>query len=254
MTDELAGIIAKSVKQVFGLEKRIILTRTSEKFGDFSTNIAMQLSGEVNKPPQEIANLIIEDLRPQADISDANVAGPGFINLKVSDDFLSRFLVPKPQNEINQTILLEYSCPNAFKELHTGHLYQTLIGDAMSRIYEHQGYKVYRTSFGGDVGLHAAKCMWGILKALGGEKPEGLESQTNRPAWIAEAYVNGSSAYENDEVAKSEIDTLNKRIYEMVGSGDQESDFARIFYTARQWSYDYFDLFYKEIGAETFDG
>jgi arginyl-tRNA synthetase len=152
-------------------------------------------------------------------------------------------------------ILLEYSCPNPFKEVHTGHMYQTFLGDALGRMYERAGTKVFRANFGGDVGLHVGKAMWGILQELGGEYPEKLDNieEIGRPAYLGRAYVAGSSAYEADEEAKLEITTLNKKVYQLHADSDHESAFARIYWTCRQWSYDYFTTLYARIGAEPFD-
>ncbi len=254
MLERLTDITANAINELYGQAVEPVFTRTAEEHGDFATNVAMKLAGSLSKNPREIAESVAEILRNNSDIADASVAGPGFINVRIADRLLIENLgVTSTIGSEPSTVLLEYSCPNAFKELHTGHLYQTLVGDAMARVYEAVGDKVVRTSFGGDVGLHAAKCMWGILHALGGEKPENLDEISERANWIAKAYVHGSKVYEEDETAKAEIDELNKRIYAMFGSGDTESAFAKIFFICRQWSYEYFDEFYNSIGAHTFD-
>lgn len=252
MISEIQDGLGRIIDQKFGQKVDINLVRTDEQFGDFACNVAMQLAGALGKNPREIAEAIASELGALESVKSAEVAGPGFINIQLNDQRIySGMFWQKPQ--INRTVLLEYSCPNAFKELHTGHLYQTLIGDSMGRIYEFCGAKVIRTSFGGDVGLHAAKCMWGILQALGDENPDKLTEVGDRPAWISKAYVTGSRAYEENESAKSEIDVLNKEIYDLFESGDQESSFAKIYFTTRQWSYDYFDDFYESINAQGFD-
>jgi arginyl-tRNA synthetase len=252
MTDEIRSLVKDFALREFGQDISPVFVRTDETHGDFSCNVAMQLAGKLGKSPREIAEVVAEELQKSDDVKEVNIAGPGFINIRLNDEAVYRGMnMDKPKYD--QTILIEYSCPNAFKELHTGHLYQTLIGDSMGRIYEAFGAKVIRTSFGGDVGLHAAKCMWGILQALGGENPDKLTEVADRPGWISGVYVNGSKAYEQDETAKSEIDGLNRKIYDLFESGDKTSDFAKIYYTARQWSYDYFDQFYESIGAKAFD-
>jgi arginyl-tRNA synthetase len=62
-----------------------------------------------------------------------------------------------------RTIVTEYSDPNPFKVLHVGHLYTSVIGDAISNIIENAGGQVHRVNFGGDVGLHVGKTMWAII-------------------------------------------------------------------------------------------
>jgi arginyl-tRNA synthetase len=114
---------------------------------------------------------------------------------------------------------------------------------------------VHRTNFGGDVGLHVARAMWAILQNLGGENPDSLSGieQGSRASYISARYVEGSTAYEGSADAKIEIDAINKRIYALHASGDTQSAFARIYFTCRQWSKDYFVDFYKQIQVTEFE-
>ena len=66
---------------------------------------------------------------------------------------------------------------------------------------------------------------------------------------MATCYVNGTNAYEDDEAAKHEITILNKRVYQLHGTEERDSSFAQIYWTCRQWSYDYFAAFYERIGT-----
>jgi arginyl-tRNA synthetase len=118
------------------------------------------------------------------------------------------------------------------------------------------GANLQRTSFGGDVGLHVAKCLWGMVDTLGGEHPEKLDMIVEadsfaRSRWISSCYVRGAKAYEEQPDVKAEIDELNKTIYGFHGNNDHESPLARMYWTTRQWSFDYFDAFYKLINVET---
>ncbi len=252
MTGELQELVQSFVKTEFGVDQIVVFLRSDESHGDFSCNIAMQIAGKVGRSPREVAEKIVQHIQESNLAKSVDIAGPGFINVTLSDDTIYKGIYWQKPN-IDQTVLLEYSCPNAFKELHTGHLYQTLIGDSMGRVYEFCGSRVVRTSFGGDVGLHAAKCLWGMIQELGGENPDKLDEVTDRATWISQAYVNGSKAYEENEVAKPQIDQINQQIYQLFESGDQDSNFAKIYFITRQWSYDYFDNFYLSINAHSFD-
>lgn len=254
MQEKIISALQAIAKDLFSVDVEPVLTRPDEQFGDFATNIAMQITKQAGKPPREVAEAIVAKLADVEGVARATIAGPGFINIRITDALLLEALQHQGSHQhAGLKVLLEYSCPNAFKELHTGHLYQTLIGDAMGRIYEASGAKVHRTSFGGDVGLHAAKCMWGILQVLGGENPDKLQEVTEHAAWISAAYVAGSKAYEEGETAKAEIEGLNKQIYALHDVGDTTSPFAHIYFTCRQWSYDYFNSFYATIEAKPFD-
>jgi len=92
--------------------------------------------------------------------------------------------------------------------------------------------------------------MWAICKEID-DDPEKLNliEQNERPKWLAGRYVSGNQAYDDDESAKVEIAKLNKKIYKLHSDNDHDSNFAKIYWTTRQWSYDYFDEFYASIGS-----
>jgi arginyl-tRNA synthetase len=149
-------------------------------------------------------------------------------------------------------VVSEFSDPNPFKVLHMGHFYTSVVGDAISNLIEHAGGVVHRVNFGGDAGLHVAKAMFGIIKKLGGEKPQKLAkiAENERVDWINQRYVEGNTAYSEDDVAKLEIIALNKKIYKILAAQEKTTNFAKIYWTCRQWSYDYFDDFYDSIGVK----
>lgn len=232
----------------------VSVTRPEPQFGDFATNVAMQLAGQQGRSPREIAEDIANKLRQQPEITEVTVAGPGFINIHLSDTALIQALQAQPaQTLAGQTVLAEYSDPNPFKPLHAGHLYTTLVGDVLSRILEAAGAQVIRLNFGGDVGPHVAKSMWAIVQELGGEDPSKLTEVEDRPRWLGERYVEGNNAYEDNPEAQAEIKEYNRRIYEIQATGDHESPLAQIYWTCRQWSYDYFAELYRQLQVKPFD-
>ena len=247
-------VIEQAVKALYGLVMSVNVTRPDLQFGDASTNIALQLAKQLAKSPREVAEEIAQELRGAEDISDVTVAGPGFINIRLSDAALLRHVYTRPRAPYkDKKIVFEYSCPNAFKELHTGHLYQTLFGDIASNLLLVGGATLQRTSFGGDVGLHVAKCLWGMRVELGGELPEKLATISDdvfeRARWISACYVRGARQYEDDSAAKEEIDTLNVDIYGYHETQDHDSPLAQIYWQTRQWSFDYFDAFYASLNV-----
>lgn len=248
MNDIIAGII----KERYGQTIKVEVTRPEPQFGDFATNAALQLAKPLGRNPREIAEEIAASLRDTGNYEKVEVAGPGFINITLSGSVLLALIREEPQAlNVGQNVVLEYSCPNAFKELHTGHLYQTIFGDILARLLLVSGATVHRTSFGGDVGLHVAKCLWGMRQELGGEKPEKLanipDDAFERSRWISRCYVIGATAYEGDEATKNDIDELNKTIYGFHDTNDHDSPLAKIYWQTRQWSFDYFDAFYQTI-------
>ncbi len=253
--------VSQAVRALYGsVDVDVKVTRPDPQFGDYATNVALQLGAKLGKNPGEIADQLAIQLRTDEELKEVQVAGPGFINIRLSDAVLSdnlqhileqKDVYGKPNTYEDKIVVTEYSDPNPFKVLHAGHLYTSVIGDAISNLIEHAGGTVHRVNFGGDVGMHAAKTMWAIIKRLGGENPDGLSDieQSKRSEWMAAAYVEGTNAYEDNEADKAEIVALNKRIYQLHTDSDHESPLALIYWTCRKWSYDYFNAFYDRIGT-----
>jgi len=252
---QVVDVISETIKQLFDVEMVVELQRPKPEFGDFATNVAMQLAGRLGQNPRQIAEQIVEQLRANQLFSAVEIAGPGFINLKLTDQILWQTAqAPAPAIYQNMSYVLEYSCPNAFKDLHTGHLYQTIYGDILARVLESAGATVHRTSFGGDVGLHVAKCLYGMKITLDGFNPDKLDTVEHdaflRAQWIGQVYVIGAKAYEEDTTAQAEIVEINKAIYRLHEENDHQSPMAQVYWTTRQWSFDYFSAFYQLIKVD----
>lgn len=261
---DIVEVLKSAVKDLFNTDIEPELTRPDEQFGDFATNVAMQLGGRLHKNPREIAVALAGKLHGQEGITEVNIAGPGFINLKLTDNALLKNLDSEPVKIYEgKTIVAEYSDPNPFKILHAGHLYTSVVGDAIANLLENAGADVHRVNFGGDVGLHVAKTMWAIIKELGGEDPKklaqiDLPDAELRAGWLSKRYIEGNNAYEDNLEAKQEITDINHRVYDLHHAKktmtedeykNYDSDFSEIYWTTRQWSYDYFDFFYDQIGS-----
>lgn len=256
MKDKVIAAIAAAVVELYNIDVVVELERPDEKFGDWSTNVAMRLSKPLQQKPQEIAQEIVAQLEAQPEFSVVAVAGPGFINMTLSADALLKNLEVKPTKTLKDLkVLVEYSDPNPFKPLHAGHLYTTIVGDAIARLVERAGAETIRLNYGGDVGLHAAKSMWAIVRWLEGENVGKLYeiADKERPVWLGIRYVEGNDAYEENEQAKAEIIEVNKKIYALHNDGDRESPFAQIYWECRQWSYDYFAQLYEKLQVHPFD-
>lgn len=248
--------ISRIISELFGVNTPVVLTRPDEQFGDWATNVALQLAKPLGKNPREVAEQIAEKLRETGEFSEVSIAGPGFINIRLSDAVLMESLNETPKHMLSgKTVLVEYSDPNPFKPLHAGHLYTTLVGDAISRLVENAGATTIRLNYGGDVGMHAAKSMWAMVQHLGGELPEKLAAipESDRASWLGARYVEGNTAYEDDEAAKQAIVATNKRVYQIHADNDTTSAFARLYWTTRQWSYDYFAVLYRQLDVKPFD-
>jgi len=253
MQQELATAIKKASQDLFSLNIEPELTRPEEQFGDYSTNLAMKLAAKTGQPPKAVAEKLVEKLSGQPNIAKAEAAGPGFINITLTDKALLKSLSTKPGQPLKgQVVVAEYSDPNPFKILHAGHIYTTVVGEAIAQLLEFAGATVHRVNFGGDVGLHVAKSMWAILQELGGEEPLKLQEipKQERTKWLSARYIEGNAAYKDNPEAKTKITEYNKRIYQIQRDNDHASAFAQIYWTGRQWSYEAFDVFYARLGTK----
>jgi arginyl-tRNA synthetase len=171
----------------------------------------MALAKERGVNPKELAEEIAAKIKLPF-IEEVSIAGPGFINFKLSREFFTQSLKVisslgrlwgSNTSNVGHKVIIEYVNANAFKQLHIGHLMGATIGESLSRLIEFSGAEIKRESYGGDVGPHAAKAIYGIRK---------LDEELT-PELIGKAYALGAKLYEEDEDAKAEIDALNKAIY-----------------------------------------
>lgn len=129
------------------------------EFGEYQFNGAMALAKTLKQKPRDIAQQILEQVKLDDVASKLEIAGPGFINIHLRDDWLAdqcnaalddaRVGIPAQQA---QTVVVDYSSPNLAKEMHVGHLRTTIIGDAVVKLLEFLGHKVIRQNHMGDWG------------------------------------------------------------------------------------------------------
>ena len=130
------------------------------QFGDYQANGAMAAAKRLKSNPRELAEKIIQLVELDGVADKLEIAGPGFINIHLSDAFLTACL---SENTLHtkgesvhsgdrQTVVVDYSSPNLAKEMHVGHLRSTIIGDAVAQVLEYQGHKVVRQNHMGDWG------------------------------------------------------------------------------------------------------
>ncbi|MCL4386775.1 arginine--tRNA ligase [Patescibacteria group bacterium] len=229
-------------------------------YGDYTTNIAMVIFSSSKFKVQsskfgnarELAEEIVTKFKSQNSKVKGEVAGPGFINFWLSNELLITQLdkVLNKREEIvletslkNKKIMVEFAQPNTHKEFHIGHLRNIVIGESISRLLEFLKAKVFRANFQGDIGLHVAKAIYGIMNYELRIKNKKLEEipLEERIKVLGEAYAEGSKAYEEDEKAKEKILEINKSLYL------KEDKYQEIYKKTRQWSLDYFDKIYQRL-------
>tara|TARA_B100000700_G_scaffold307320_1_gene383628 strand:- start:403 stop:2220 length:1818 start_codon:yes stop_codon:yes gene_type:complete len=149
-----------------------LVPASKPEFGDFQINCSLALAKELNQPPRQIAQQIIDQLQKDEEFleicNSPVIAGPGFINLTINSQTLISELYlrlndkrlgiplknipPIDQEEKNNRVIVDFSSPNIAKEMHVGHLRSTIIGDSLARVLEFCGYEVLRLNHVGDWG------------------------------------------------------------------------------------------------------
>lgn len=262
--DDILDLIKNALKDL-GFETKDLPAFSVEhpdeiSHGDYSTNIALILARKIKQNPVEFAkNLVtkLEALRQaQGDknIKNISIAGPGFINFYLTEKFFesqTREIIKKGkkfgQNEIlrGQKTIVEYTDPNPFKEFHIGHLMSNSIGEAISRIIESFGSKIIRVSYGGDVGLHVAKSIYTVLKRKDEVTSVKKLSSAEQLSFWARSYVDGSTAYETIPEAKTEIDNLNRTIFEGT-----DKEINKLYAWGRKVSIKHFQEIFKRLDTK----
>ena len=283
--EEIREGLERAVREVFGVEvfEQVEVEATEAPEGveaDFASNVAMKLAEIVKENPRSVAEKICGWASGVSDAEDeafggarVEIAGAGFLNFRLGDEyFLGKIQEMRGEFEKNiscgeylgEKVICEFSDPNPFKVLHVGHLFTTVIGEAIAKLYEYGGAKVARVNFGGDVGMHVAKTMYALLDY----EVDPQKSATETVELIAKCYVEGTRAYEDDAEAKKEIVRINKEVYRIAGEGilreasEGSESFEKVgeisewtravaerYWWGREASYKYFDEFYEEIGV-----
>ncbi|MDO5639257.1 MAG: arginine--tRNA ligase [Neisseria sp.] len=129
-------------------------------FGDFQINGVMGAAKQAKQNPRELAQKVADALAGNAVIESAEVAGPGFINLRLKAAFLAGNIesalsdghLGVRQTAAPQTVIIDYSSPNLAKEMHVGHLRSSIIGDSINRVLSYLGHQVIAQNHVGDWG------------------------------------------------------------------------------------------------------
>jgi len=284
MKTTIREIILKTLSDVFDIkdikEEEVEINKAPEEFGDYSTNVAMKLSGRLKKNPMEIAEKIKEELEakkpPQSSFRKRGISGgkdisknslshnwiektevvkPGFINFYFSQKAYQTVLmdIEKEKEKYGfsdlkkgKKAMVEFGQPNTHKAITVGHLKSAVSGLSIVKIFEALGYEVIKANFFGDVGMHVAKSTWGVMNK---EKPENFEKLSNdqKMKFVNESYVEASNAFKQDSEIEKEIRLINKDIYNKT---DNEN--YNWYQKIRAWSIEHQNAVFEELGV-TYD-
>ncbi len=206
------------------------------KFGDYQANCAMPLGNRLGKPPRDIAASIIERLDVADMCDEPEIAGPGFINLRLKTNWLIQQLARMVGDqrldiqtvEQPRTFVIDYSSPNVAKPMHVGHIRSTVIGDALTRTLRFLGHKVISDNHLGDWGTQFGMIIYGYKHFV------DREAFANAP--VAELtrlykYVNRLIDYHNAKTGQPSVEeSIIQRAIEVaeqqskLATGDKTAD------------------------------
>lgn len=169
--NDISHLIAQKLHEIYGIEHTVDLTRPDAQFGDYATNIALQVAKELGKSPREIAETLAEALRHELIFSEVSVAGPGFINVRVhaaglASDLEREWSPTYGENTDGngKTVVVEYPSPNMAKPYSVGHLRPGNQGWAVKQLMEATGWRVITDNHLGDYGAPFGIWVVGFLE------------------------------------------------------------------------------------------
>lgn len=212
----LYKFVSTSINQKLGFVANLEIPKNRE-FGDFSTNAAMVMAKSAGKNPREMAGDLLPKIAELEFAADASIAGPGFINIKLKNDFIWES-VNKPvekNNDKKLTIDMDYGAYNVAKSLHIGHLRTSIVGDTLNRIAKFLGHKTISYNHIGDWG----RSMGFVIAWIKRIHPDWPFFQEN---------FNPKSDYSKYAMSVKELDTYYPAASELAKNDEEFMEQARI--------------------------
>lgn len=238
-----------------------MLSRCNDvKFGDYQANFAMAMGKSLGKKPREVAEMIrekaLQNPLAAALLESIEIAGPGFLNLKISADWMVKTLELAAKDERlgvslaekPKTIVMDFSSPNVAKPMHVGHIRSTIIGDSMSRVLKFLGHKVIRDNHLGDWGTQFGMIFYGWKHYLDEKK-----FQENPIMELLRLYRIARQEMDADEKVADECRLETERLH--VGDPENRALWAKIMpccIAEINRAYERLDIQFDETHGESF--
>lgn len=246
---DLSAIVKSAFEKAFPGEDFAfvrVVPATDPKFGDYQCNDALKLAKQMKMNPREVASRVAANLT-EGPFDKVEIAGPGFLNLTVSATWLQHELqriasdahLAIPQSGAGKKIVIDYSSPNAAKQMHIGHIRSTVIGNAIDRIFRALGYEVIADNHLGDWGTQFGILIKGYRECLTDEERNNLSV-----ANLEKCYVLSAAKAKEDESWK---DSCRAELVKL-----QQGDEANLALWKRfiDISISEFDRMYAELGVK----
>jgi arginyl-tRNA synthetase len=228
--------------------------------GDYACNVAMVCAKQLAKNPKEVAEMVVGEMEkiqthplpPLVEgatpiISRIEIAGPGFINITLSSEYLASTIstiLSEGEKFGNidihrgQKIIIEHSSPNLFKPFHIGHLMNNTIGESLVRIMRATGGDVITMTFPSDISIGIGKAIWYLLREHGDNyTPTDI-------AVLGDAYVQGTRIFDEDESIHSEVKRITDNLYAGISSPELD-----LYHACRVINIEYFEKTIAKLGS-----
>ena len=209
LTTALSEIFEDAFEKL-GLPRELGAVRTSDRaeMAEFQCNGAMPAAKKAGKNPREIAQSIVDDVQGHPSIKELSIGGPGFINIFVTDDLLSKHAtdLSLPQLSDGETVVLDYGGPNIAKPMHVGHLRTGIIGDTLRRILKSVGFNTLGDIHMGDWGTHMGMLMMDYIRT--GEESVVMDCDLEDADAVQTLFDDMAERYPKASAAAKENDAL----------------------------------------------
>jgi arginyl-tRNA synthetase len=246
---ELAKVLKRHVKLKESEISSLLETPPDSKLGDLAFPCFI-LSKKLKKAPNAIASSLSKKIKPFGVFSKIKAIGP-YLNFFLNDTKISEAILKKIFKEKSKygksaskkkTAVVEYFQANTHKPVHIGHFRNICLGESLARIFEFKGFKVYRVSYGGDIGTHVAKCLWAYQKY---HSKHRIEKEKNKGAWLGKVYAEGAMKFNESAKARNEIKELTNKLY--LG---KDKKLMNLWKKTRTWSIEDFKPILREINVK----
>ena len=237
------------------------ISRTKKDFIGHFTVVLFPLIPLIKKSPNDIAIEIVNYVNSNSEIiQDFNVI-QGFLNISFKDSFLISVFNSKNEQEKSQKdlFLIEFSSPNTNKPLHLGHIRNILLGDSISRIFQHNSINVHKTQIINDRGIHICKSMVAWLKFGNDSSPEteGLKGDH----FVGKYYVKYNEEFEHqvkqlvlkgfsEDEAKKNAQIFIEAQEMLLKWEANDKDVINLWKKMNSWVYDGFDQTYEKLNVD----
>lgn len=220
---ELQKILHEVIKGLgYDIEPRIILSNRPD-LCDVQCDDSFKIAKEYHKNPIEVGEEIAKKLNELVDkddyFSSVEFAKPGFVNMKLSDKFISKYIrhmleddhfyLSKPANP--EVFYVDYGGANVAKPLHVGHLRPAIIGESIARIMRFAGHKTLTDAHLGDYGLQIGEIIYAIKRDFKDTKLEDIDFDM---AYLDKVYPEMSALCKQDKEVLDKCEEITKELQE----------------------------------------